>query len=482
MTGCSRRRRRSQQAQSEQRRSNRRRLSSEKLSLSEQSVPEGNGARPPSRGREETPHGRTSLRPLVQRGGGFGYRATLGKRSKVGQQTGRRRGRRRPDAARLAGASDHGLRVRRDPREHELDEAVERRVVERRARWQLVPHSDAVAAAGSRRVLRDKDGVPTPRRLPTVVDAEDADARAKHLARMTMQVFLRERGQDLPLARAQVEARAKLGAFPRPSHRIFFASHTLSLARTCTGSLRRIFQTAGNKSTPFLRIRDSRLILGGLSQSMFHGYVLTFKQAVPLQIQREFPLVLPFAPHEKATGRDYILKSRSTHYSHLRMLLSCMEKNFSPCVVFEEDVDVLGNASSLLSRALHERPSENLILIGTNLVNKDVFDLREHTAMVNGTGGGCHGYVVRDPQKLLLELLTRRKPKRANWHEVCVENLHHRVAISRESLVWQRNKISIHAYRVVNGTHGTVRVKFPYKKRPIRTFPRSAQTRDLVAT
>ena len=194
-----------------------------------------------------------------------------------------------------------------------------------------------------------------------------------------------------------------------------------------------------------------------VERSPRRGFVLTLQPMVNPIIQHQFPLLTAFAPHKRITTNEsiphkrinpaqgvYRNKSRSIHYSHLRMLLSCMEDDISPCLILEDDVLLAPNASIRLDQVLRERPKENLILLGTSIRSMrygNISDVRLHTAVLAGSGGGCHGYIVRDPQALLRELLARHKPVKGVWEDqVCVEHLNRKTVVSRESLVWQRSK------------------------------------------
>ena len=195
------------------------------------------------------------------------------------------------------------------------------------------------------------------------------------------------------------------------------------------------------------------------SQQRMVTYVLTWKKLQNEFVQAFAPhTVTSFAPHNRVTSGGYRKKNAATHYSHVRMLLSCMEEDASPCLIFEDDISFVPHIWASVQAIMKERPDHNLIMLGTNLKhNRTVVDVQKHSAILRhtgnrgSTGGGCHAYLVRDPQKLIQALLARPKPSPQYPNNVCVELLDLTdIVVARESLAWQTQKLGSQEYCIQN--------------------------------
>jgi len=137
----------------------------------------------------------------------------------------------------------------------------------------------------------------------------------------------------------------------------------------------------------------------------------------------------------KKSWRKHVV---NVHNSHVRALKMCSKFQWSPCAILESDASWDGDLYMSLSNAIRENSKKkwDLIVSGispvalNNLADRNRWPSwppQNHSMRIPGTAGGCHAYVVRNPNFMSNFLKKRNvmfRIPRGNWfYTPCIEHL-----------------------------------------------------------
>ena len=151
-----------------------------------------------------------------------------------------------------------------------------------------------------------------------------------------------------------------------------------------------------------------------------------------------------------AAQRSTAAHCTAVHWSHVRALRQCAARNWRPCLILEADATWQGDLGSAALGALSDiqgMPWDVVTfgVVATHMHRIQMRRLGQHAFLLDGTTGGCHGYLARKPAALAAYLAQRRpvRPTHKLPLTPCIEQLRNfelDVVLAVDVPVLQRNK------------------------------------------